>query len=365
MTKISETKIAKYQKLGLRSALKLKNKQLGDFFQRAEAEGCRMFQFPFNLQGKEWGFFRAPYSKELEGVDIACIGIPLDSSAPNFAGTRHGPEAVRRWSHLQGPMHHLTKLIPFENCNIVEYGDVDFTGLNHADRINDIYQTYMKIKDAGVIPLSVGGEHTMSYPILKAIARDEPVGLIHIDAHGDTTGFLSDDDPSEVHDGNCFSRAAIDGLIDPERTIQVGIRGSSSWCWEFSEDSGMRVVYAEEIQERGVKAIVQEARELIGDGPCYLTIDVDALDPAYMPGTGVPEPFGLTPLEVRDFIRGLRGLDLHGADIAEICPARDSQEISATLGAALAFEMLCLLTEAQLTRTGNVRRTHWHKNDLS
>ena len=223
----------------------------------------------------------------------------------------------------------------------------------------------MKIKDAGVIPLSIGGEHTMSYPILKAIARDEPLGLIHIDAHGDTTGFLSDDDPGEVHDGNCFSRAAIDGLIDPERTIQVGIRGSSSWCWEFSEDSGMRVVYAEEIQERGVKAIVQEARELIGDGPCYLTIDVDALDPAYMPGTGVPEPFGLTPLEVRDFIRGLRGLDLHGADIAEICPARDSQEISATLGAALAFEMLCLLTEAQLTRTGNVRRTHWHKNDLS
>jgi len=125
----------------------------------------------------------------------------------------------------------------------------------------------------------------------------------------------------------------------------------------------MRVVYAEEIQERGVKPIVDEARELMGNGPCYLTIDVDALDPAYMPGTGVPEPFGLTPLEVRDIVRGMRCLNIVGADIAEICPARDSQEISANLGAAFAFEMLCLLTESQVARTGNTRRTHWQKQD--
>jgi len=360
MSKISKARITKYQKLGIRSALKLKNKELGDFFQRAEAEGCKMFQYPFNMQGKDWGFFRAPYRKILDDVDIACVGIPLDSSAPNFAGARHGPEAVRRWSHLQGPMHHMSKIIPFECCNVVEYGDVEFSGINHEERINDIYEFFKPIKDAGVLPLSVGGEHTMSYPILKAIACDEPVALIHIDAHGDTTGFLSDD-PGEIHDGNCFSRAVIDGLVDPERTIQIGIRGASSWAWEFSGDTGMRVVYAEEVQERGVKDIIAEAREIIGEHPCYLTIDVDAIDPTFMPGTGVPEPFGLTPIEVRDLIRGMSGLNLVGADIAEICPPRDSQEISATLGAALAFEMLCLLAGTRVTKTGRKRRTHWNR----
>jgi agmatinase len=350
--------LAKYQKLGLKSIMDLKNTELKTFFQRAEAEGCKLFSFPFNMQGKDWGFFRAPHRTELDEVDIACIGVPLDSSAPNFAGARHGPEAVRRWSHMQGPMHHQSQLIPFERCNIVEYGDVEFTGLNHQQRIDDIYQTYRKISDAGVLPLSIGGEHTMAYPILKAIASEGPVALIHIDAHCDTTGMLFDD-PEEIHDGNCFSRAVMDGLVDPQRTIQIGIRGASSWAWEFSQDTGMRVVYVEELQQRGVEAILAEAREMIGDHPCYLTLDVDAIDPAFMPGTGVPEAFGLTPVEVRDLIRGTHGLNLIGADIAEICPARDSQEISANLGAALAFEMLCTLTEARVAARGGTRKTHW------
>lgn len=358
--KISKARIAKYKKLGQRSALDLKNKELGEFFRRAQLEGCQMFHYPFNLQGKEWGFFRAPYRRQLDNVDIACVGIPLDSSVPNFAGTRHGPEAVRRWSHLQGPMHHLTKLIPFEHSNIVEYGDVEFTGFNHSDRLNDIYATYCRIKDADVFPLSIGGEHTVTYPILKALARDEPCALIHIDAHCDTTGLFSDD-PSETHDGNFVTRSVMEGLVDPERTIQIGIRGSGSWAWEFSEDTGMRIVYAEEVQERGIKAIIAEARKIVGSRTCYLTLDVDAIEPAFMPGTTVPEPFGLTPWEVRDLIRGVGGLRIVGADITEICPPRDSQEISAILGAALAFELLCVLSEARLAKTGEKRRTHWDR----
>lgn len=360
MAKMIEAQIPRYRKLGQRSALQLKNQELGRFFQRAEAEGCKIFSYPFNLQGKEWGFFRAPYCQDLDDVDIACVGIPLDSSVPNFAGARHGPEAVRRWSHLQGPMHHVTRFIPFEHCNIVEYGDVEFTGFNHSDRLNDIYKTYCRIKDADVLPLSIGGEHTVTYPILRALARDEPLALIHIDAHCDTTGLFSDD-PSETHDGNFVTRSVMEGLVDPEKVIQIGIRGAGSWAWEFSEDTGMRIVYAEEVQQRGIQAIIAEAREIVGSRACYLTLDVDAIEPTFMPATTVPEPFGLTPWEVRDLIRGVRGLRIVGADIVEICPPRDSQEISANLGAALAFELLCVLSEARVARSGLERRTHWRR----
>ena len=360
MGKISEAQIAQYRKLGQRSALDLKDQELREFFRRAEAEGCQMFHYPFNLQGKEWGFFRAPYSKNLEEVDIACVGIPLDTSVPNFAGARHGPEAVRRWSHLQGPMHHVTKVIPFEKCDIVEYGDVEFTGFNHSDRLHDVYKAYCRIKDADVFPLSIGGEHTVTYPILKALARDEPLALIHIDAPCDTTGLFSDY-PSETHDGNFVTRSVMEGLVDPKRTIQIGIRGAGSWAWEFSHDTGMRVVYAEEVQKRGMQAIIAEAREIVGSHSCYLTLDVDAIEPTFMPATTVPEPFGLTPWDVRDLIRGVCGLGFVGADIVEICPPRDSQEISANLGAALAFEMLCVLSQARLAKTGRHRRTHWDR----
>jgi agmatinase len=286
------------------------------------------------------------------------VGVPMDTSAPLYAGTRHGPEAVRKWSHNQGPVHNVTRTIPFDTCNIVDMGDVKFTDINHMGRLDDIYNTFKEIFDKDIVPLTVGGEHTMTYPILKARGSDDPVGLIHIDAHCDTTGSLGDDS-TEVHDGNCFRVAACEGLIDPERTIQIGIRGASTVLWEFSHASGMRVVSAEEFQERGVQEIIKEARKIIGDGPCYLTLDVDGIDPTDMPGTGVPEPFGLTGREVRDFIRGMSGLNLVGADIAEICPARDPTEISANLGAGLMFEMLCLLSDARSERTGKIKQTSW------
>ena len=153
----------------------------------------------------------------------------------------------------------------------------------------------------------------------------------------------------------------MEGLIDPERVIQIGIRGAGSWAWEFSEDTGMRIVYAEEVQQRGIQAIIAEAREIVGSHNCYLTLDVDAIEPTFMPATTVPEPFGLTPWDVRDLIRGVRGLSIVGADIVEISPPRDSQEISANLGAALAFELLCVLSESRLARTGQKRKTHWRR----
>jgi arginase family enzyme len=149
-------------------------------------------------------------------------------------------------------------------------------------------------------------------------------------------------------------------LIDPERTIQLGLRGRSFHFWSYSFDVGTRVVTAEEFQEKGAMAMAEEARKIVGDGPCYLTFDVDVLDPMHMPGTGLPEPFGLTTREVSDFIRGLRGLDLVGADIAELCPPADPTEMSANIVAGFCFEMLCLLSEAHVARTGVSRKTHWN-----
>ena len=160
-------------------------------------------------------------------------------------------------------------------------------------------------------------------------------------------------------DANGLRHAVMDGALDPERTIQIGIRGRAWHFWDFSHQTGMRVVSPEEFYENGVASIIEEARKIVGNGPCYLTLDNDALDPSCMPGTGLPEPFGLMARDVMSLIRGLRGLNLVGADIAEICPPADPTEVSANLGAGLCFEMLCILAEAHVTRTGRTQQTHW------
>ena len=354
MKKISQEKLAKYRKLGEKSVWDIKNPQARAIFQRLEEEGCSFDDWAFN---PHWGMFHAPHSRDMENVDIVCVGIPMENTIPERPGTKYGPTAVRKWSHIMGPIHHITDVVPFDMCSIVDYGDIDFTGFDLKERIDNIYQTFLKFKESNISTLSVGGEHTMTYPILKAHGRDEPLAMIHLDAHADTTGNIGGGD---VSDANGFRHAVMDGVLDPERTIQIGIRGRAWHFWDFSHDTGMRVVSAEDFQERGVKAMVEEARALVGNYPCYLTIDNDALDPSCMPGTGLPEPFGLTSREVRDFIRGLRGLNIVGVDIAEICPPADPTEISANTGAALCFEMLCLLCEAHVARTGVARKTHWN-----
>jgi guanidinopropionase len=197
-----------------------------------------------------------------------------------------------------------------------------------------------KIVEADVIPVSVGGDHSITHPILRAVGARQPVGLIHIDAHCDTGGPF---DQTKFHHGGPMRNAVLDGVLDPARTIQVGIRGPSEYLWEFSYESGMTVIHAEEVSRMGIAAIIEKARQIVGDGPTYLSFDIDSLDPAFAPGTGTPEIGGLTSREALELLRGLKGLNFVGADVVEVAPQYDSTTNTAQAGAQVLFEILSLL----------------------
>jgi agmatinase len=196
------------------------------------------------------------------------------------------------------------------------------------------------IVEAGVAPLSVGGDHSITLSILRAVGRIRPVGMIQIDAHCDTMGPF---DNSKFHHGGPFRQAVLDGVLDPQRTIQIGIRGSSEYLWEFSLDSGMTVIHAEEIDRMGIDAVVEKAREVVGDGPTYLTFDIDSLDPSFAPGTGTPEVGGLATREAQAILHGLKGVNLVGGDVVEVAPQYDATTNTAHAGAQMLFEIASLM----------------------
>jgi guanidinopropionase len=290
-------------------------------------------------------FMRTPYQADPNGLDIALIGVPYDGAVTNRAGARHGPREIRDQSSLMRAIHHVSKINPYDLCNIADIGDVGFEALyDHKAVVRDIEAFYTRVHAAGVVPLSAGGDHSVTYPILKAIAKDVPVGLIHIDAHTDTWDEFQG---SKFMHGTPFRRAHEDGLIDANRTVQIGIRGAQNTPegWEYSLNSGMRVIFMEEFTEMGVKAVIEEARRIVGDGPTYLSFDVDGLDPVYAPGTGTPEVGGITTIEALTLLRGLRHLNLIGADVVEVAPIYDPSGNTSLVGATLMYEMLCLLAE--------------------
>ncbi len=293
-------------------------------------------------------FLDAPYREideaapDLSGLDIALIGVPMDLGVTNRPGARFGPRAVRTVERI-GPFHHVHKIAPLTMRQVADIGDVPFRSrYSLDDSIADIERFYTAVTAQGVLPLSVGGDHSVSYPILKALGRERPVGLIHIDAHCDTSGVT---DGAKFHHGGPFRHAVLDGALDPERTIQIGIRGSAEFLWEFSYESGMTVIHAEEFHRMGVDAVIDKARAVVGDGPVYLSLDVDGLDPAYAPGTGTPEAGGLSPRETLMLFHGLTGLDVIGGDVVEVAPQYDANSNTAQIGAQILFEMLCLAVQ--------------------
>ena len=197
--------------------------------------------------------------------------------------------------------------------------------------------------EAGVIPVSVGGDHLVTQSILRALGRDRPVGCVHIDAHCDTGGMY---EGSKFHHGGPFRQAVLDGVLDPERTIQIGVRGGAEYLWEFSFDAGMTVLHAEDVLRMGCDAVIERARQVVGDGPVYVSFDIDSIDPGFAPGTGTPEVGGLTPREVLAILRGLRGLDIIGADVMEVAPQYDATTNTAQIGAQVLFLELCLVAES-------------------
>ncbi len=292
-------------------------------------------------------FLRAPLARSLDEVDIALVGIPYDGGVTHRPGARHGPREIRNMSTMMRSYHHVTRFNPFDACRIADVGDVRFENIYNLDEaIGDIERFYRHLAEAGVTPLAAGGDHSVTYPILKVLGEKEPLGLVHIDAHTDTWGpFMG----SKFHHGAPFRLAADGGFIDPKRTIQIGIRGAQNTKdgWDYSLDSGMRVVFIEEFEELGVSGVIEEARKIVGDGATYVSFDVDGLDPVYAPGTGTPEVGGITTREAQRLLGGLRGLNLIGGDVVEVSPPFDPSGNTALVGATLMYEILCLLAESR------------------
>ncbi len=290
-------------------------------------------------------FLDLPYRPEAEaegfaGLDVAVIGVPMDLGVTNRSGARLGPRAVRAIERV-GPYNHAMRVTPRAELRAADVGDVTLTTrYSLPESIADIERFYRRVAAAGVIPLTVGGDHSITYPILRALGDGRPVGLVHIDAHCDTSG---EAEGSRFHHGGPFRQAVLDGVLDPERTIQIGIRGSAEMLYEFSYASGMTVVHAEEVDVLGLPAVIAKAREVVGDLPFYISFDVDGIDPAYTPGTGTPEAGGLTPREAMALLRGLRGLPMIGGDVVEVAPQYDATSCTAQVAAQMLFEMFSLL----------------------
>ncbi len=316
---------------------------------RFKAVADRIFQ---GSDARKWPFagpatfIDAPFQpaglspEGLAALDVALIGVPMDLGVTNRAGSRLGPRAVRAIERV-GPYEHVLRVAPMSALRVADVGDVPMRSrYSLADCHADIEACYRRIAAAKVVPLSVGGDHSITGSILKGLGATRPVGLVHIDAHCDTAGPY---EGSKFHHGGPFREAVLAGALDPTRSVQIGIRGGAEYLWEFSYDSGMTVIHAEEVAELGIAAVVERALAVVGDGPTYVSFDIDSIDPGFAPGTGTPEVGGLTPLQVLQILRGLKGLDIMGGDVVEVAPQYDATTNTAQIGAQVLFELLCLV----------------------
>ncbi|MFI4988186.1 MAG: agmatinase, partial [Alphaproteobacteria bacterium] len=259
----------------------------------------------------------------------------------------HGPREIRNSSSLMRRVHPVSRIAPYELCQVADLGDVSINPIDLMDSLRRIEAFYDEVAAAGALPVSAGGDHLMTLPILRALGRRRPLGMVHFDAHCDT-GDSYFGGYKYTH-GTPFRRAVEEGVLDPKRTIQIGIRGSlyDRDDWQFSYDSGMRVVTIEEYFKLGWEPVIREARRIAGDGPTYISFDVDGLDPVYAPGTGTPEIGGFSTFEAQQMVRGLQGLDLAGGDVVEVAPPFDTSGITALVGATMMFEILCVLADCR------------------
>jgi guanidinopropionase len=302
-------------------------------------------------------FLRRPLASNPSGVDIALIGVPYDGATENRPGARHGPREIRNMSSFTRAIHHVTRVNPYELCHVADLGDVPLSNpFDLGQCFADITAFYREVCSAGAIPVSVGGDHSITLPILRAVAAEQAVGLIHIDAHTD----MSDHEFGHKYThGTPFRRALEERLLDPLKTIQIGIRGAqnSEESWRGSEDAGLRVVYMEEFTSLGVEATLRETRRVVGLGPTYVSFDIDSLDPAFAPGTGTPEIGGLTTIQAQALIRGLAGLDLVGGDVVEVSPPFDPTGNTALVGATMLYELVCVLASSRANLSGTTKES--------
>jgi guanidinopropionase len=291
-------------------------------------------------------FMRLPSVSSAAGLDFALVGIPWDGGTTNRAGARHGPREIRSQSSLMRRVHHVSGTEPFSLAKVADVGDVSVNPINLMDALQRIEAGITSIVSYGAIPLIAGGDHLTTLPVLRAVARKQTVGMIHFDAHSDTNDKYFGDNPY-TH-GTPFRRAIEEGLLDPKRVVQIGIRGSIYEPGEhdWARAQGIRIIYMEEFVRRGASEVMEEAKRIAGNGPTYVTFDIDCLDPSAAPGTGTPEVGGFTTREAQQMIRLLDGVNIIGADVVEVAPPFDLGNLTALAGATMMFELLCVMTRA-------------------
>ena len=294
-------------------------------------------------------FMRLPNATPHE-VDIALIGVPFDGGTTNRTGARHGPREVRNQSSLVRRVHHVTGVSPFDQMRVADCGDAPVNPLNLDESLRLVGEYFTTVRQAGATPLTVGGDHLITLPILRGIANGTPVGLVHFDAHTDTyDSFFG----ARYNHGTPFRRAIEEQHLDPRRMVQIGLRGAISDAsnYDFARDAGIRIIFIEELVERGVQDVMSEACEIVGDAPTYVSFDIDAIDPSIAPGTGTPEIGGLTTREAQAMIRCLRPLNIIGTDLVEVSPPLDPTGGTALTAAVLMFELLCVMAESRRSRS--------------
>jgi guanidinopropionase len=295
-------------------------------------------------------FMRLPLVTTAEGLDIALVGIPWDGGTTNRAGARHGPREIRSQSTLMRRVHHVSGVAPFDRARIADVGDTPVNPFDIMAALEGIETAIAAIVRHGAVPIAAGGDHLTTLPVMRALAgKHGALGLIHFDAHSDTNDAYFGN--NRFTHGTPFRRAIEEGVLDPKRAVQIGIRGSiyDPREHDWARAQGIRVISMEECAARGVADVMAEARAIAGDGASYISFDIDCLDPAYAPGTGTPEIGGFTTREAQAMLRALDGVNIAGADVVEVAPPFDVGGITALAGATMMFELLCLVA-ARTTR---------------
>ena len=294
-------------------------------------------------------FMRLPHldlnDRNINEVDFGLIGVPWDAGTTNRPGPRHGPRQMRDLSTMIRAMNGATRIKPFELANFADLGDAPVNPADIQDCMNRITEFYEKVKSNGIIPMTVGGDHLTSLPVLRALASSAPVGMIHFDAHTDL--FESYFDGYKYTHGTPFRRAIEEGLLDPKRVIQIGIRGSmyDGADIEWGRLQGVTIIQIEELFERGIKDVMQQARDIVGNNETYCSYDIDFIDPTFAPGTGTPEVGGPNSFQALQVVRELSGVNLIGMDLVEVSPPFDQSGATSWLGISIVFEMLCILAQ--------------------
>jgi len=290
-------------------------------------------------------FMRTKRYDLTDELDIALVGVPFDMGVNFRSGARHGPAQVREMSRLIRQVHPVSAIKPYELCNIADIGDAPVNPLDMLKSIDMIQGFFEKVHSAGAVPIAIGGDHTVPLPILRVIARDAPVGVVQFDAHADTLDELVG---TKINHATTFRRGVEEGVIDPKRTIQIGLRGSrfSENDIQWGIDAGMRCMTIDEYEDMGRAAVIEEIDRVTGDGPVYISFDIDGLDAIHAMGTGVPEVGGLSVRDCQVIIRSLQGKHLVGADICEVAPPFDPSGHTALCAANLMFEMLCVIADS-------------------